>query len=204
MNTETSPPSEPNFWIEADRIFVLKICEPISRFIQKWIGIDCFVWAYASMTVALASSLLLLLWLSNIPFEFSEVIFVPISISVIAYKAYDYLWCKETGHVVIRKRAYDSLDKGLRNPEFLKFRFSFVFFFLSGVSVLGIAVRLPLAFLLFSLTLNSPIIAYYIAKAFSACTPLPPNKSKLRQGMETLWSKLRTGATLPTPEPLPA
>lgn len=109
---------------------------------------------------------------------------------------------EEHGLPLAKKLGYQAVEEGCKNPFLFSprrhlFVWAVIEFVLLSITLLGS----PIMFTLLATIRAAPIIFGYLGSALMACTPLPPQKSKLREGLEKLKEAL---TPIPEDEGLPA
>jgi hypothetical protein len=117
------------------------------------------------------------------------------------------LTCKKKGLPLAKEFGYEAVKKGTKNPFIFLRRRPFFLWAMFETTLFPFLVikfmygSLHLLVALSLVTTSVLAISSYLGSALMACTPLPPQKSKLREGLEKLKELL---TPTPTDEGLPA
>ena len=193
-----------------DGKFVYRIIEPLTQKLQRLIGVDCFFWATLSFTVALiANTLTLLIFFFYLVsscskgFTMSSIEDFFVIVVYIFLRLYlQHEWkCEIHGVKTTKKRVYEMIELGLKNPLILFRRplMSIAIAFLA-FAVLDLIHSSPIS-LLVGFVFESPFIIGYLATCFKACTPLPPRRSKLGEATDKVKKFFTEPIISPIPEP---
>lgn len=193
----------PDFWL------ITKVLEPLTQKIQRWIGLDCFFWSKWSFVIAIVTGYIrmgdIIISGLTIPSSIGTSLLVMISLlihyCIVKLNKHEMV-CEEHGLPLARKLGYEAIEEGCKNPFlFSPRRYLFFWAMVELVFLFILFVVAPLLVALLSTLRAGPIVFGYLGTALMACTPLPPQKSKLREGLEKLKELL---TPTPADEGLPA
>lgn len=178
---------------------VERLFERFSRWTQKWVGLDCFFWAMC--TVIIEIIVLTAMFVEYIKDKDFISTFLTIFTILTILRNIGYM---TVNIPTDRANCYTDISQLRKNRLLIKGSAlrSKVFLIQALIPILclrPIAIgKIELIFVLIVLLLASE----YILLAFTACTPLPPKQSKLKQGATWLSKLIQKGVTsggLPVP-----
>ncbi len=179
----------PDFWL------ITKVFEPLTQKIQRWIGIDCFFWSKTCFVIAIITGwirigMIILSGLilpSSISNSILTTLFFLIHYCLLKFNRHEML-CEEHGLPLAKKLGYEAVKDGCKNPFlFSPRRYLFLWAMIESFStIIGLILGVPILLILGAVLRDSPATFGYLGSALMACTPLPPQKSKLREGFEKL------------------
>ena len=122
----------------------------------------------------------------------------------LARESLRYQWhrlrCKNCGIAEIKKFVYEMVESGQRSPFILMTRHLFGPALAFGVcETIDIIKGHDWLYITIATSLRVPWVMGYLSSCFWSCTPLPPQKSKLREGLD----KLKDSLVMPELEPVP-
>lgn len=183
-----------------DFIFIDKTLEPLTQKIQRLIGADCFFWAKISLWISMICGALTILvctlgivYIFRFPSNKVEwflllplVIFMHLTLLLVHWHR---LFSPEHGLKKLQRSVYQMVARGEKNPLILVRRSlclaAFWFVLLTVVEF-----RFPLLWILVVSVMKAPFVIGYMNECFCSCTPLPPQKSKLRSAVEVAKEKV--------------
>lgn len=202
------PMQQPTVKIPLDFLFIVKVLDPLTQKIQRWVGLDCFFWSKICFVIAIVTG-----WI-RIGMIILSGLILPSSISngvlttLLFFIHYGLLnWnrhemlCEKHGLPLGRKLGYEAVEQGCKNPFLLSpRRHLFLWAMIESIfTIIRLILGVPILLILGGALRSAPATFGYLGSALMACTPLPPKKSKLREGFEKLKELLT-----PREEGLPA
>ncbi len=188
--------------------FIDGTIEPLTQKLQRLIGVDCFFWAKLSFIVAvIANILLLLLFFFYLILSFSkgsfldsteDCIVIIVNVFILLYLLHEWR-CKSCGVKATRRRVYEMIESGLKNPLILFPRpLMFLAITFLVLTILDLS-QMSYINVLVGFVFKTPFVIGYLATCFKACTPLPPKKSRLGE----IADKVKEFFTEPIDSPIP-
>ena len=178
-----------DFELPLDYFVIDRILNPLTQKIQKLVGLDCFFWARLALVLAIICEAVTLFFMSMILFQ-ATFFSLLMAFSTIAMMTshFHFLFCRIHGVESVRDFVYAELEKGRFNPLILNPRWYSRFVF-NTMFQLIILFHDGLGMLVFIIIAFAPYQLEYVIQCLCACTPLPPQKSKLRKALDSLSAK---------------
>ncbi len=177
-----------DFELPADYFVIDRIFNPLTQKIQRLVGLDCFFWARLTLVLAIICEAVIIFLLSMI---FSVPLFSVLMILGTAFMAVDHVYFLSSrirGVKSVRDFVYRELEEGRSNPLILNPRWYSKFVFITMVQLIML-FHDGLGMLVFIIITYAPYQLEYVIQCLCACTPLPPQKSKLRKALDSLKAK---------------
>jgi hypothetical protein len=194
-----------SFRVPPDALFILFLFEPFSQKCQRLVGLDCFFWAKLSMRIGAITIYLILgavIFLSP-ALPLLLLLILATALICVRVKHHHRRRCHACNIDCIKKEVYKELAQGMRNfrildPNRWYLGVMSTVLIVSYMMLTGMSPVLAVAFGI----IHIPYFLEYGTQCFCACTPLPPNKSKLREKWEALkewWAEQKEGGLVPQP-----